>query len=134
MKKIPSKYLFEYDSKYDTFFREELSPTIQSLRALTLEQTPCPVCLDCNLRIGNFGPDSMFPDYRITCDSCEFTCPSGSSDYGEAKFEFERWAEAFYLLGKPTELLNDPYAEIYLYKKGESRNIALKRFTGDSND
>ena len=133
LKKIPNKYLFEYDPKYDNFFRKEISETLKSLMNLKLEDIPCPICNTCDLRIGNFG-DSIFPEYHITCDSCEFTCPDGCSDYGESKCEFEHWAEAFYLLGKPMELVKDSNLTIYMYKEGESRRRALLMYTGDAND
>lgn len=117
----------------DSFFRYERSPYLKSLQASSLEEISCPLCKDSNLRIGQYG-DSDFPDYHITCDSCEFTCPAGSADYGEAKYEFERWAEAFHLLGNPIEYFRDPYLVFRMYKEGESRNIAIKRYTGDTND
>ena len=129
MKKIPKKYQFKYNEKYDTFFRKEQSPIIEELRNSKLEEIKCPVCGDNNLRIGNFG-DSIFYDHHVTCDSCEFTCPAGCSDYGEAKCEFEFWTEAFILSGKPMDRVNDEFLCLIMYPEGIDREKAIKMYGG----
>ena len=130
LKKIPKKYQFKYDSEWGNFSRKEESSIIKELRKLKVEETLCPICNDKNLRIGNFG-DSMFPNYKITCDSCEFTCPCGSQDYGEAKCEFDFWTEAFVLLGSPVSEMNNPDIDLEMYQEGISRDQRIKEVRGD---
>ena len=131
LKKIPKKYQFVYNPEVGNFSRKVESPYSNRLRNTNLEDTLCPICGRMYLRIGNFGWDSMCPDYRITCDNCDFTCPMGSQDYGEAKCEFEFWTEAFLLLGSPYELRNSKDIELYMYQEGVSRDKKLKELRGD---
>lgn len=126
LKKIPKKYQFIYNPQIGNFSRKEQSPYVKGLRNTTLEDLPCPLCGRKYLRIGNFGWDSILPDFRVTCDNCEFTCPCGSKDYGEAKCEFEFWTEAFLLLGSPYELRNSKDIELYMYQEGISREKKFK--------
>lgn len=130
MKKIPKKYQFKWNPEIGNFSRKEASLIYLSLIKLKVEETPCPICKDKNLRIGNFG-DVDFPYYKLTCDSCEFTCPCGCQDYGEAKCEFDSWTEAFILLGSPKSEMNNPDIDLEMYQEGISREQRIKEVRGD---
>ncbi len=60
---------------------------------MELKDYKCPKCGDKNLRIGEWELGWMIYDYHVICDSCNFYCPEGSGDYGEAFCEFVSWIQ-----------------------------------------
>ena len=103
---IPKEYMFEKLSNGCAV--RTPSPVAKALFNTDLEDIKCPCCGEKNLRIKDYGYDSMFPEYQVGCDSCDWDSPTGTiSDYGEAPCEFKHWLEAFELLGRPAERVNE---------------------------
>ena len=119
---IPDKYMCHGSSK-DGGIRH-VSPVGALLSSMKLEDIQCPSCEEKDLRNGNFGPDSVFPYYRVTCDSCDYTCPCGSEDCGESIAEFEAWMEAFLLLGAPRDRLTEDLTLFFYPEEWRSAIIA----------
>ena len=116
-KTIPKKYMFK--GSYEEGGFRDISPIGKELDKKKLEEIECPCCGEKNLRIKDYGCDSMFPEFVVGCDSCDWDCPIGTiSDYGEAPCEFKFWLEAFYLMGRPKEKVNEDLT-FYFYPEEE---------------
>lgn len=119
VKQIPKKYMTKGSSERGGM--RTISPIGIEIRKKKLEELECPCCGDKNLRNANFGDFGFSDAYRVTCDSCDWTCPTEPiSDCGEAIGEFKEWLEAFSLMGKPEERLEEDLT-LYFYPEGEWR-------------
>ena len=117
--KIPKKYMWQ--GSYEKGGYRTKSPIGKEIDKKKLEEIECPCCGAKNLRIKDYGCDSMFPEYQVGCDSCDWDSPTGTiTDYGEAPCEFKWWLEAFELLGRPVEKVNEDLT-LYFYPEGEWR-------------
>ena len=118
---IPEEYMLKVS--YEGGGGRTISPIGQELNKKTLEELECPCCGEKNLRIANFGY-RRFSDsdaYQVICDSCDWRTPTGTiGDYGEAPCEFKYWLEAFELLGRPKERVNEDLTLLF-YPEGEWR-------------
>ena len=119
---IPDKYMCQ--GSYKDGGMRTVSPIGKLLASAKLEDMYCPGCEEQALRIGNFGPDSMFPKYKVTCDACDYTCSCGSEDYGEAIPEFKTWMEAFLLLGAPRDRLDEDLSLLFFPEEWRNAIIA----------
>lgn len=119
---IPEKYMCR--GTYEEGGTRTWSPIGYLLSPTKLDDIYCPCCEEQALRIGDFGPDSMFPDFRVTCDACGYTCPCGSEDYGETVAEFKTWMEAFLLLGAPRDRLDEDLSLLFFPEEWRNAIIA----------
>lgn len=116
---IPEEYMFK--GSYEGGGGRTISPIGQEINKKKLEEIECPCCGEKSLRIKDYGFDSMFPEYQVGCDYCDWDSPTGTlSDYGEAPCEFKCWLEAFELLGRPKERVTEDLTLIF-YPEGEWR-------------
>lgn len=125
---IPDKYMFH--GSYKDGGGRSSSPIGMLLSSMKLEDIHCPACEEKALRDANFGSDSMFPDYRVACDACDYICPCGSEDCGEAIGEFEFWMEAFLLLGAPRDRLKEDLS-LFFYPEEWRKAIIEERENED---
>ena len=116
---IPEEYMFK--GSYEGGGFRAPSPIAKELGKKTLEEIECPCCNKKALRIANFGEPDIFEAYQVICDECDWRTPTGTiGDYGEAPCEFKYWLEAFELLGKPAERINEDLTLLF-YPEGEWR-------------
>lgn len=53
---------------------------------------PCPECGRMDLYTGEFGSSSWFPEYKITCGTCDFTAPVKAMSEGHDAWDsFHEW-------------------------------------------
>lgn len=123
MKKIPKKYMFA--GSYNGGAVRIPSPIGTELYHKKLEDIECPCCEEKDLRVADYG-DGWITEYQVVCDSCDWRSPTESlSDYGEATCPFREWLEAWYLLGKPKDRINEDLT-IEFYPEGEFREAIKK--------
>lgn len=119
MKRIPKKYMFKASRNGGK--TRIMSPIGIDLAKKPLEEIKCPCCGEKSLKIGQFGDFGFSDAYKVTCDSCDWDCPTDyNSDCGEVVSELKRWLEAFKLLGRPAEKVNEDLT-LYFYPEGEWR-------------
>lgn len=106
LSKIPEKYMFK--GSYGKGGGRTVSPIGIELGKKMLEELECPCCGE-KAFYQHFNEFMMgIGEYYITCENCDWTCPTGPlSDCGENIAELKEWLEAFELLGKPTEKVNE---------------------------
>ena len=103
---IPKEYMFK--GSYGNGGGRTVSPVGVELSKKMLEDLECPCCGE-KAFYQHFNEVMMgIGEYYITCDCCDWECPVGSlSDCGENVAELKEWLEAFELLGKPKERVNE---------------------------
>lgn len=119
MKKIPKKYMVQ--GSYENGGWRKVSPIGQELQHKPLEELECPCCGE-KAFYQHFDEFMMgIGDYYITCDNCDWACPTGSlMDCGETICELKEWLEAWYLLGKPRDRIDEDLT-LEFYPEGEYR-------------
>lgn len=86
----------KYEDEYKQYlelkkkFESEIQPTF-FVKKDRLEDMECPNCGRKYLRIMEYGDRFSEEYFVVGCDACDFECPNGSADYGEAQVEFEDW-------------------------------------------
>lgn len=119
MKKIPKKYMFQ--GSYEGGGWRKISPIGTEINNKALEELECPCCGSKDLRVGDYGDGWLLEEYQIVCDNCDWQPPTERlSDYGEATCPFRMWLEAWYLLGKPKNRINEDLT-LEFYPEGEWR-------------
>ncbi len=107
-KSVPKEYMFH--GSYESGGSRRCSPIASKLNKLTLDEITCPKCGEKCL-VQHFNEIMMgIGDYWISCDNCDcdWTAPIGtSSDCGENICELRDWLEAFELLGRPADRLDE---------------------------
>ena len=123
MKKIPKKYMIQ--GSYEGGGWRKISPIGVELSKKGLEELECPCCGKKDLRVADYG-DGWTTEYQVVCDSCDWKSPTESlSDYGEATCPFRTWLEAWHLLGKPEDRINEDLT-LEFYPEGEWREAIRK--------
>ena len=123
MKKIPKKYMIK-GSYWNGGWRT-ISPIGIELSKKDLSELKCPCCGKKDLRVTDYG-DGWTTEYQVVCDSCDWKSPTESlSDYGEATCPFRTWLEAWHLLGKPEDRINEDLT-LEFYPEGEWREAIRK--------
>jgi DNA-binding transcriptional regulator YiaG len=118
-KEIPKKYMFKGSYEGGSF--REISPIGKEINKKTLEEIECPCCGKRYLEIKNYSEPYVFEKYIVECNHCYWQTPTGFiGDYGEAPSEFKWWLEAFHLLGRPKEKVNEDLT-LFFYPEGEWR-------------
>ena len=113
---IPEQYMCR--GSYEAGGFRTISPIGIEINKMELEEIACPCCGEKALRIKDYGYD-FFSDFVVGCDNCEWDAPvMHLSDYGETPCEFKKWLEAFYLLGKPKERLNEDLTLLFYPDNG----------------
>ena len=123
MKTIPKKYMIQ--GSYEGGGWRKVSPIGVELSKKDLEELECPCCGKKDLRVADYG-DGWNVEYQVICDSCDWKSPTESlSDYGEAACPFRTWLEAWHLLGKPKDRINEDLT-LEFYPEGEWREAIRK--------
>lgn len=123
-KTIPKKYMFQ--GSYGNGGFRDISPVGKELNKKPLEKIECPCCGKKYLEIKNYSEPYVYEKYIVECNHCYWQTPTGFiGDYGEAPCEFKYWLEAFYLLGKPKEKVNEDLT-LFFYPEGEWREKERK--------
>ena len=125
IKQIPKKYMTR--GSYEGGGIRSISPIGLKLENLSLEELECPNCGQKNL-YQHFENYMMgIGNYHIDCENCEWDSPAtiDSSDCGDNIAELKSWLEAFYLMGKPKDKLNEDLT-FYFYPEGEYRDKVMK--------
>ena len=120
---IPKEYMVQ--GSYESGGCRKISPIGIKLRNKPLEEIECPCCGNKDLRVGDYG-DGWNIEYQVVCDTCDWHSPTEQlSDYGEATCPFREWLEAWYLLGKPEDRINEDLT-LEFYPEGEYRETMRK--------
>lgn len=101
-KKIPDKYKIKLNGC------RSLSTEECSLHNIRIHDIRCPVCGVNALDAFPYPSDSSdFPVYQVTCDHCDWICPSEPlEDIGESIGLFKTWLAAYRLMGEPKDYVN----------------------------
>ena len=107
---IPEEYKWKFNK--NGAGARTVSPVGIELEGKRLEEIACPCCGQKKLRLMRFDPDDArgpdMPDYQVGCDECDWICHGTiSSDCGDAIASFKSWMEAFILLGRPKDRVNE---------------------------
>lgn len=131
MKTIPKKYMFK--GSYESGGCRTISPIGRELRNKKLKELECPCCNHKELSIANYG-DGWYEEYQIVCNNCDWQSPTERlSDYGEAACLVKEWLEAWYLLGKPKDRINEDLT-LEFYPEGEYRDAVIKELTEEKEE
>lgn len=123
-KTIPKKYMFKGSCENGGF--RDVSPIGKDLNKIPLREIECPNCGKKYLEIKNYSEPYVYEKYIVECNHCYWQSPTGFiGDYGEAPCEFKYWLEAFYLLGRPEEKVNEDLTLLF-YPEGEWREKERK--------
>jgi hypothetical protein len=118
-KTIPKKYMFK--GSYENGGFRDVSPVGKELAKIPFREIECPNCGQKHLEILDYGEPCVCDKFIVECTHCYWQTPTGFiGDYGEAPCEFKYWYEAFCLMGKPKERVNEDLT-LYFYPEGEWR-------------
>lgn len=105
------------------------SPVARILDDLTLDELRCPKCGEKSL-YQHFNEYMMgIGTYWIDCENCDWAPPesTNSSDCGDNICELKEWLEAYELLGRPKDKLDEDL-RLYFYPEGDFREEMRRRF------
>lgn len=142
MCKIPEEYMWKVINEEDDIREStgcrDISPVGLELREKKVSEISCPKCGKKHLIV--FVEDFTTPKglefdlYRVRCEEegCDWKCPIASVDNGDAVGEFKTWYEAFELMGKPVDKVDENLI-LYLYPEGPYRDAAQQDYADDLN-
>lgn len=120
---IPEEYM--YRGSFENGAIRTPAPFTREFDEMKLEEFECPCCGVKNLRLYKSGSDFFGWNYLVGCDNCDWEMPTPPiSDNGDAIGEFKSWLEAYTLMGKPRDKLNEDLTA-YFYPDGEWREKVL---------
>lgn len=116
-KVIPKKYMFK--GSFEEGGYRDISPIGKELDKIPLKEIACPNCGQKHLEILNYGEHGIYDKFIVECTHCYWQTPTGFiADYGEAPCEFKFWLEAFYLMGRPMERVNEDLTLYFFPEEG----------------
>ena len=120
MKTIPEAYMLK--GSYESGGCRTISPIGRELYNKKLKELECPCCGQKAL-YQHFNEIMMaIGEYYIDCENCDWLCPTEPlSDCGENIAELKEWLEAWHLLGKPKDRINEDLT-LEFYPEGEYRD------------
>lgn len=141
MKNIPKKYMWKTrktNKEFSDIIGEEISyrntsPMGLEISKMKINEISCPKCgrkyLDYRIETHTTKSGFDIPLYRVVCtdEDCNWKCPVALSDIGEAFAEFKTWLEAYMLMGKPLDLINENLI-LEFYPEGKFRDEARAEY------